>query len=72
MGLTCGLVIAVVAMIWHQNLYLGLVVGLAMVTAITVAACMGVVVTAFFKKVGIDPQSLPAHLSRLSTISVVY
>ena len=55
MGLTCGLVIAVVAMIWHQNLYLGLVVGLAMVTAITVAACMGVVVTAFFKKVGIDP-----------------
>ena len=26
-----------------------------MVTAITVAACMGVVVTAFFKKIGIDP-----------------
>ena len=55
MGLTCGLVIAAVAMIWHQNAYFGLVVGLAMVTAITVAACMGVVVTAFFKKVGIDP-----------------
>ncbi|MBN1956694.1 MAG: magnesium transporter [Desulfuromonadales bacterium] len=55
MGVVCGLVIAAVAMVWHQNYYLGLVVGIAMVTAITVAACMGVVVTAFFKKVGIDP-----------------
>jgi magnesium transporter len=26
-----------------------------MVAAITVAACMGVLVTAFFKKIGIDP-----------------
>ncbi len=55
MGCVCGLVIALVAMIWHHNVYLGLVVGLAMVTAITVAACMGVLVTSFFKKVGIDP-----------------
>lgn len=55
MGGICGLVIAAVAIVWHQNVYFGLVVGLAMVTAITVAACMGVLVTAFFKKVGIDP-----------------
>ncbi len=55
MGSVCGLMIASVAMIWHQNLYLGLVVGLAMVIAISVAACMGVLATAFFKKVGIDP-----------------
>ncbi len=55
MGVTCGVVIAAVAMVWHQNLYLGLVVGLAMVAAITVAASMGVLVTAFFKKIGIDP-----------------
>jgi magnesium transporter len=55
MGVTCGLVIAAVAMIWHHNVYFGLVVGLAMVTAMTVAACMGVLVTAFFKKIGIDP-----------------
>lgn len=55
MGLVCGLTIASVAIVWHQNYYLGLVVGIAMVTAITVAACMGVLVTAFFKKIGIDP-----------------
>jgi magnesium transporter len=55
MGIICGLVIAAVATIWHHNIYFGLVVGLAMVTAITVAACMAVLVTAFFKRVGIDP-----------------
>jgi len=55
MGIVCGLVIAAVATVWHQNIYLGVVVGVAMVTAITVAACMGVLVTVFFKKIGIDP-----------------
>ena len=55
MGIVCGLTIAAVAFFWHQNLYLGLVVGIAMVVAISVAACMGVLVTSFFKKVGIDP-----------------
>ena len=55
MGIVCGLTIATVATIWHQNVYFGVVVGVAMVTAITLAACMGVLVTAFFKKVGIDP-----------------
>ncbi|MFO7577473.1 MAG: magnesium transporter [Pelovirga sp.] len=55
MGAVCGVVIAMVAMLWHENLYLGIVVGLAMIAAITVAACMGVLVPSFFKKVGIDP-----------------
>jgi len=55
MGVVCGLTIAAVATLWHQNVYFGVVVGSAMVTAITVAACMGVLVTAFFKKIGIDP-----------------
>lgn len=55
MGMVCGLVISMVAAIWHQNIYFGIVVGVAMVTAITLAACLGVLVTAFFKKVGIDP-----------------
>ncbi len=55
MGAVCGTVISAVAVFWHQNLYLGLVVGIAMVVAISVAACMGVLATSFFKKVGIDP-----------------
>ncbi|PLX87955.1 MAG: magnesium transporter [Desulfuromonas sp.] len=55
MGTVCGLVIACIAMIWHHNIYLGLVVGIAMAVAISVAACMGVLATSFFKRIGVDP-----------------
>ncbi len=55
MGAVCGLTIGLVAYGWHHNPYLGLVVGMAMITAITVAAMMGVIAPAFFKKIGIDP-----------------
>ena len=55
MGAVCGVVVGLVAIGWHHNAYLGLVVGLAMVTAMTVAATMGVLATSFFKKIGIDP-----------------
>jgi magnesium transporter len=48
-------VLALVAYAWHGNAYLGAVVGLALLAAFTVAASMGVIVPAFFKKVGIDP-----------------
>ena len=55
MGLVCGMTLGVVAYFWHGNLYLGLVVGLAMATAMTVAATMGVLAPAFFKRIGVDP-----------------
>lgn len=55
MGCVCGLTVAAIATVWHQNLYLGLVVGVAMVTAMTVAASMGVLAPAFFKRIGVDP-----------------
>lgn len=55
MGVVCGTTIGLVAFFWHHNPYLGLVVGLAMVTAMSVAASMGVVAPFFFKRVGFDP-----------------
>ncbi len=55
MGLVCGVTIGLVAYLWHDNVYLGLVVGLAMVTAMTVAATMGVLAPTFFKRIGVDP-----------------
>ncbi|MFA5517093.1 MAG: magnesium transporter [Desulfuromonadales bacterium] len=55
MGGVCGVTVGLVALFWHGNAYLGVVVGLAMVTAMTVAACMGVLAPSFFKKMGIDP-----------------
>jgi magnesium transporter len=55
MGMVCGLTVGLVAYLWHHNIYLGMVVGLAMVSAMTVAATMGVMAPSFFKRVGIDP-----------------
>jgi len=55
MGLVCGLTVGLVAYGWHGNPYLGMVVGTAMIIAITVAAIMGVLAPTFFKKIGVDP-----------------
>nr|WP_320113896.1 magnesium transporter [uncultured Desulfuromonas sp.] len=55
MGLVCGTVVGCIAIVWHHNPYLGMVVGSAMAIAMTVAATMGVLAPAFFKRIGIDP-----------------
>jgi magnesium transporter len=55
MGAVCGCVVGVIAYAWHGNPYLGLVVGMAMIFAITVAAAMGVIAPAFFNRIGVDP-----------------
>jgi magnesium transporter len=55
MGVACGTVAGCAAVLWHKDLLLGPIVALAMVTAITVAAAMGTLIPAFFKKVKIDP-----------------
>lgn len=55
MGITCGVVAGCAAVLWHKNPFLGPIVALAMVTAITIAASMGTLIPAFFKKVKIDP-----------------
>ncbi len=55
MGSVCGFTVGLVAWFWHGNPFLGVVVGLAMVVAMVVAASMGVVAPAAFKKLGIDP-----------------
>jgi len=55
MGITCGLVAGGVASLWHHKPLLGVVVGLAMFCAITVAALTGAIVPACLKKINIDP-----------------
>jgi magnesium transporter len=55
MGSVCGFTVGLVAWFWHGNPYLGVVVGLAMVVAMVVAASMGVIAPAAFKRLGIDP-----------------
>jgi magnesium transporter len=55
LGATCGVLVGVAAVVWHHNPFLGLVVGASMVAAMTVAAAMGTLAPAFFRKLRIDP-----------------
>ena len=55
MGAVCGIVVGTIAFFWHGNPYLGMVVGIAMMIAMTVAATMGVMAPTFFRRIGVDP-----------------
>ncbi len=55
MGFVCGTVVGIVAYVWHMNIMLGVVVGMAMSTAILVASLMGTLTPVFFKWVKVDP-----------------
>jgi magnesium transporter len=55
MGTICGTIVGVVAYLWHGPAMLGMVVGLAMFAAITVAAVMGTLMPIVLKKIGVDP-----------------
>ncbi len=55
MGIACGVVVGLVSWIWMDEMALGLVVGLSMLTAITVAATMGALVPITFDRLRVDP-----------------
>ena len=55
MGLACGSVVGLVAPFWHGTVVLGLIVGFAMFTAITVASTIGTLIPAVFSRFNIDP-----------------
>lgn len=54
-GLVCGCLVGLVAQFWHGRGALGLVVGLAMTCAISVASIMGTLAPALFKRLKVDP-----------------
>jgi len=55
MGTICGVITGVVAQVWHGPIMLGVVVGVAMFAAITVAAIMGTLVPILLRQAGVDP-----------------
>ncbi len=55
MGAACGLLSAVVALIWHGDYMLCLTVGISMSVAIVASAILGVLVPFLFRLVRIDP-----------------
>ena len=55
MGLACGALSGVVAIIWHGDPMLAVTVTVSMVIAIIASALMGVLVPYFFRLINIDP-----------------
>jgi magnesium transporter len=55
LGAVCGIVVAVVAVVWQRMPMLGVVVGLAMWNALTVAAIIGTLVPLVLSRLGRDP-----------------
>ncbi|MCK5688362.1 magnesium transporter [Myxococcota bacterium] len=55
MGLSAGVMVALVAFLWRGDLRLSLTVGASLVTSMSAAAVVGVGAPALFKRMGIDP-----------------
>jgi magnesium transporter len=55
MGLACGVLSGVVAIVWHGDPMLSITVAVSMVVAIVASALMGVLVPYFFRLIKVDP-----------------
>jgi magnesium transporter len=55
MGAACGMGLGLVASFWLGSWALGLVAGIAMFLALNTSAMMGVLLPAFFNRIGVDP-----------------
>ncbi len=54
-GIWLGILVAVIAILWKQNLGLGLVLGLAMLGNMIIAGTIGAAVPLFLRRIGVDP-----------------
>ncbi len=54
LGIVCGALIGVVALVWQGTAVLGIVVGSAMAVTMTVAAILGTIVPMVFERLGVD------------------
>ena len=49
------MLVAIIAIVWKQNLGLGLVLGLAMFGNMIIAGSVGAAVPLFLRRIGVDP-----------------
>jgi magnesium transporter len=76
MGVACGLLVAVVATLWHGDPLLSLTVALSMLMAMATAATLGVLVPFFFRLIKVDPAiaagPLVTTINDTTAISIYY
>lgn len=66
-GVWLGVLVAVIASIWKQNLGLGLVLGVAMVGNMVIAGSAGAAVPLFLRRIGLDPALASAVIVTTAT-----
>src|SRR5699024_5814234 len=54
-GASCGVVIILIVYIWKGNIFLGILVGMALLPTLTVATLSGALIPHFMQRVYIDP-----------------
>jgi magnesium transporter len=54
-GLVFALAVAVVTVLWHKSLSLGIVIAVAMLINLAIAALAGVVIPIVVRRLGVDP-----------------
>ena len=54
-GLSCGLLITLIVYIWHENFFLGVLVGLSIFMTLVVATLAGSLVPLLMHRLKIDP-----------------
>ena len=76
MGVACGLLAGVVAIIWHGNPLLAVTVAVSMLAAMMTAALLGVLVPWLFRLLRIDPAiaagPLVTTINDTTAISIYY
>ena len=69
-GVWLGVLVAVIAILWKQNLGLGLVLGVAMLGNMMIAGCVGAAVPLFLRRIGQDPAVASAVV--VTTVTDVF
>jgi magnesium transporter len=61
-GLTCGLLISIIAAVWQGNAYLGLVVGSSLVMTLIIGTLAGTIIPIILYKLKMDPAGASGPL----------
>ena len=69
-GVWLGVLVAVIAILWKQNLGLGLVLGIAMLGNMMIAGSVGAAVPLFLRRMGLDPAVASAVV--VTTVTDVF
>ena len=69
-GIWLGVLVAVIAVLWKQNLGLGLVLGISMLGNMLIAGSVGAAVPLFLRRIGLDPAVASAVI--VTTVTDVF